>query len=100
MPWPYRLQCFDCDTQFPAQTTNYRREKCGGLLEVTFRVSRRKVPWTKTGLSAWRYRELLPVDNARLITTLAAGRTGLLLCPRLRRRLGPKTRMAKNDGVV
>src|SRR6266705_1628712 len=90
MPWPYRLQCFDCHTQFPAQTTNYRCEKCGGLLEVTFRISRRKVPWTKRGLSVWRYRELLPVDNDRFITTLAEGGTGLLHCPRLGRELGLK----------
>ncbi|TLY35520.1 MAG: threonine synthase, partial [Nitrospirae bacterium] len=98
MPWPYRLQCFDCHTQFPAQTTNYRCEKCGGLLEVTFRISRRKVPWTKRGLSVWRYRELLPVDNDRFITTLAEGGTGLLHCPRLGRELGLKRLYVKNEG--
>src|SRR5947208_16912069 len=98
MPWPYRLQCFDCHTQFPPQTTNYRCEKCGGVLEVIFRISRRKVPWTKRGLSVWRYRELLPVDNDRFITTLAEGGTVLLHCTRLGRELGLKRLYVKNEG--
>jgi len=98
MPWPHRLQCFDCHTQYPAQTTNYRCEKCGGLLEVTFRISRRKVPWTKRRLSVWRYRELLPVDNDRFITTIAEGGTGLHHCLRLGRELGLKRLYVKNEG--
>ncbi len=65
---------------------------------MIFRISRRKVPWTKRGLSVWRYRELLPVDNDRFITTLAEGGTGLLHCPRLGRELGLKRLYVKNEG--
>ncbi len=65
---------------------------------MAFRISRRKIPWTKRGLSVWRYRELLPVDNDRFITTLAEGGTGLHHCPRLGREIGLKRLYVKNEG--
>ena len=65
---------------------------------MTFRISRRKVPWTKRRLSVWRYRELLPVDNDRFITTIAEGGTGLHHCLRLGRELGLKRLYVKNEG--
>jgi len=65
---------------------------------VAFRISRRKIPWIRRGLSVWRYRELLPVDNDRFITTLAEGGTGLHHCPRLGREIGLKRLYVKNEG--
>src|SRR2546429_2647386 len=98
MPWPYHLRCFNCHTQYPTQTTNYRCEKCGGLLEVNFQISSRKTPWKKRGLSVWKYRELLPIDNDRFVTTLAEGGTGLHHCRRLGREIGLKRLSVKNEG--
>ncbi len=98
MPWPYRLRCFNCHTQYPNQTTNYRCEKCGGLLEVSFQLSGRKIPWKNRGLSVWKYRELLPVDDDRFITTLSEGGTGLHHCPRLGREIGLTRLFVKNEG--
>ncbi|HVH15506.1 MAG TPA: threonine synthase [Candidatus Angelobacter sp.] len=98
MPWPYRLRCFNCHYQYPAQTTNYRCEKCRGLLEVSFQISRRKTPWKNRSLSVWKYRELLPIDDDQFITTLAEGGTGLHHCPHLGRELGLKRLYVKNEG--
>jgi threonine synthase len=98
MPWPYRLRCFNCHNEYPAQTTNYRCEKCGGLLEVSFQISGRKTPWKNRSLSVWKYRELLPVDKDQFITTLSEGGTGLHHCPRLGREIGLKRLYVKNEG--
>src|SRR5438128_12093051 len=98
MPWPYHLRCFNCHTQYPPQTTNYRCEKCGGLLEVSFQISGRKTPWKNRGLSVWKYRELLPIDNERFVTTLAEGGTGLHRCQRLGREIGLTRLYVKNEG--
>jgi threonine synthase len=98
MPWPYRLQCFNCHTRYPTQTPNYRCKKCGGLLEVSFQIIHRKIPWKNRSLSVWKYRELLPVDNDRYITTLAEGGTGLHHCQRLGREMGLKRLYVKNEG--
>src|SRR3989442_4270994 len=98
MPWHYHLRCFNCHTQYPPQTANYRCEKCDGLLEVNFQISGRKTPWNNRGLSVWKYRELLPIDNERFVTTLAEGGTGLHHCPRLGREIGLTRLFVKNEG--
>jgi threonine synthase len=98
MPWPYHLRCFNCQTQYPIQTTNYRCEKCGGLLEVRFQISGRKTPWKNRSLSVWKYRELIPIDDDRFVTTLAEGGTGLHHCQRLGREMGLKRLFVKNEG--
>jgi threonine synthase len=98
MPWRYELRCFDCHTTYPAKTTNYRCEKCGGLFEVNFRISPRKTPWNTRALSVWKYRELLPLDDDRFVTSLGEGGTGLHRCQRLGRELGLKHLYVKNEG--
>jgi len=98
MPWPYQLRCFNCHTGYPIEKTNYQCEKCGGLLEISFKISGRKAPWKNRSLSVWKYRELLPINNDRFITTLAEGGTGLHLCQRLGREIGLKKLYVKNEG--
>lgn len=98
MPWQYRLQCFNCQTRYPARFAGYRCEKCGGLLEIRFEVYPRKIPWKSRPLSVWRYRELIPLDNDRFLTTLAEGGTGLHRCKRLGPELGLKNLYVKNEG--
>jgi threonine synthase len=98
MPWPYHLRCFNCHTRYLTQTTNYQCEKCGGLLEISFTISKRKIPWKNRNLSVWKYRESLPIDHDRFITTLAEGGTGLHRCPRLGREMGLTRLYVKNEG--
>lgn len=98
MPWPYRLRCFNCHAEYPAQTTNYSCGKCSGLLEISFKISKRETPWKHRNLSVWKYRELLPIDNDRFITTLAEGGTSLHHCPRLGREIGLRKLYVKNEG--
>jgi threonine synthase len=98
MPWRYELRCFNCNTPYPRDRTNYRCEKCAGLLEVSFHITPRKIPWKNRALSVWKYRELLPIDNDRFVTTLGEGATGLHHCVRLGRELGLRRLFVKNEG--
>ena len=97
MPWPYQLECFNCHIGYPIKKTDYRCQKCGGLLEITFEISKKKIPWRSRQLSVWKYRELLPVGE-QFITTLSEGGTGLHHCKRLGRELGLKRLYVKNEG--
>ncbi len=98
MPWPYSLRCFNCHTEYPSRTTDYVCRKCGGLLEIRFDISPRRIPWKKRMLGVWKYREILPVDNDRFVTSLAEGATGLHHCQRLGREIGLKRLYVKNEG--
>ena len=99
MPWPYALQCFNCGGEHSQQADNFRCERCGGPIEVKFELSRaRRIPWKNKSLSVWKYRELLPVNNDRYITSLGEGGTGLHRCQRLGRDIGLKKLYVKNEG--
>ena len=98
MVWRYCLQCFNCRTRYPIERTEYRCDKCGGLLEIVFDLSSKKIPWKTRPISVWRYREALPIDDDRFITTLAEGGTGLHRCKRLGRGLGLRNLYVKNEG--
>lgn len=99
MVWLYRLQCFECRTHYPVRSAGFRCEKCGGLLEVKFDLSHaRKIPWKNRPLSVWKYRELLPVDRERYITSLGEGGTGLHRSRRLGHELGLRNLYVKNEG--
>ena len=99
MPWPYILRCFSCGAKYPQRTNSYRCERCEGPLEVKFQLTRtRRIPWKNKNLSVWKYRELLPVDNDRFITSLSEGGTGLHRCQRLGREIGLKRLYVKNEG--
>ena len=98
MVWRYNLQCFNCRTRFPVERTEYRCDKCGGLLEIVFDLRSKKIPWRTRPVSVWKYREALPIDDDRFITTLAEGGTGLHRCRRLGRSIGLKNLFVKNEG--
>src|SRR5215472_15636870 len=97
MPWPHVLRCFGCHTEYPINYPDYRCQKCGGLLEVSFELSKRKISWRSRSLSVWKYRELLPVKN-QYVTTLGEGGTGLHYCPRLGREVGLRKLYVKSEG--
>lgn len=98
MPWRYSLRCFNCRTVYPPQTTDHACRKCGGLLEISFDLSSKKIPWKSRSLSVWKYREILPVDDDRFITSLNEGGTGLHHCQRLGREIGLKRLYVKSEG--
>lgn len=98
MPWPYQLRCFNCHARYPHGTLNYRCEKCEGLLEIRFHISKRRIPWKNRALSVWRYRELLPIDSDRFVTSLGEGGTGLHRLRRLAKQIGLKRVYVKNEG--
>jgi len=98
LPWPYSLKCFNCHTPYPTRTTDHSCSKCGGLLEIAFDISSRRIPWRNRSLGVWKYREILPVDDDRYITSLDEGGTGLHHCGRLGREIGLKKLYVKNEG--
>ncbi len=98
MAWHYRLRCFNCHTEYLPQTTNHACRKCGGLLEISFDISSKKIPWKNRSPGVWKYREILPLDDDRFITSLYEGGTGLHHCQRLGRELGLKNLYVKNEG--
>src|SRR5262249_23251623 len=48
----------------------------------------------------WRYRELLPLDDDKALTTLGEGMTPLLPCPRLGAKLGLKHLLIKDESTL
>jgi threonine synthase len=48
----------------------------------------------------WRYRELLPLDDDKSLTTLGEGMTPLLPCPRLAAALGLKNLTIKDESLL
>src|SRR5690242_3343046 len=97
--WPYKLQCFNCQTVFPGEDAGFRCKTCGGLLEARFDLVGKKAPeWSGRQMGVWRYRELLPIERDGSIVSLAEGGTGLHHCKRLGRKLGFKKLYVKNEG--
>jgi threonine synthase len=98
VPWRYSLRCFNCHTRYLARTTDYVCRQCRGLLEIRFDLSSRRIPWKNRSLGVWKYREILPLDDDRFITSLNEGGTGLHHCQRLGREIGLKKLYVKNEG--
>ena len=97
--WSYRLQCFECNREFPTNETGFRCKSCDGLLEAKFELTGRKPPnWGGRDLSVWKYRELLPIEKVESVVSLAEGGTGLHRCKRLGPKLGLKNLFVKNEG--
>ena len=79
-------------------SNSFHCEKCGGLFEVRYDLSRVEPNWAKGPLSVWRYRELLPIDDEKKIISMGEGGTGLHHCQRLGRKIGVKSLYVKNEG--
>jgi threonine synthase len=98
VPWPYILRCYSCHTKYPENTIDLACERCGDLLEISFDTSSKKIPWKNRSNAVWKYREILPVDHDRFITSLNEGGTGLHHCQRLGREIGLTKLYVKNEG--
>jgi threonine synthase len=94
----YWLQCFDCQSKQQGEYTSFRCEKCGGLLEVKFKLTIKRPNWKNRSLSVWKYKELLPIDHQESIVSLGEGGTGLHHCKKLGKKLGLKNLYVKNEG--
>jgi len=73
----YCLRCISCDARFPADDIIYTCPDCGGLLEVSFELSRVDARRLKRPgpLSVHKYSELLPLEKEPV--TLDEGGTPL-----------------------
>jgi threonine synthase len=102
MSFVQALQCKECKQQYPKEALHVC-EHCFGPLEVAYdyaaigralsRVAIEKRPHT-----LWRYRELLPIDEAPTVG-LQTGFTPLIRARRLGEALGHSDLWVKNDAV-
>jgi threonine synthase len=96
------LRCRECGRQYPAEALHVC-DFCFGPLEVDYDYERLAASLTRASIEAgprtiWRYRDLLPVDDASPVD-LGAGFTPLVRADRLAAELGLGELWIKNDTV-
>jgi threonine synthase len=96
-------ECINCGTRYPIDEVIYFCRKCGDILEIKLDYDMatdllKKSGWRKTPLSVWRYRDLMPINDASKVVTLNEGGTGLHQCKRLGKALGISQLYVKNEG--
>src|SRR5579872_7506876 len=96
------LRCRECGRQYPAEALHVC-DFCFGPLEVDYDYERLAATLTRESIEAgprtiWRYRDLLPVDDASPVD-LGAGFTPLVRADRLAAELGLGELWIKNDTV-
>ena len=82
------LECANCRTNYEAQTLQNLCIECGKPLLVRYDLEQAGETLTKDSLknredNLWRYREVLPVENAENIVSFGEGWTPLLKAERL-----------------
>lgn len=99
-------RCADCGARQDYEPQPYRCRRCGdGILDVVWDDARLSRIVTRETLAArpergiWRYRDLLPVENASHWPQLEIGGTPLYPVPALRRYLGFEALHVKDDGT-
>ena len=108
------LACFEsaCRAKFALSEVLYNCPRCGGLLEVDYEWSEANTaPWKELWRErrmdntpieqsgVWRYRELLPFDDAQSeIVTLREGNTPILEAPRAAKYAGLDRILFKHQG--
>ena len=102
MSYAKALKCRECGRHYPKEAL-YVCEFCFGQLEVDYDYDAIKEVLTreeiqKRGRNIWRYRELLPVDNAPTVGP-NAGFTPLVRADNLAKELGVKELYVKDDSV-
>lgn len=97
-------KCVKCGKIYEA-TPNLTNCACGGILDIVYDYDYIKTVLTKDKLaqrrdnSMWRYRELLPVEDATEAPPLRVGWSPLYQADRLASQLGIKALYVKDDGV-
>jgi len=95
------LRCRECGKEYPP-TFRYVCEECFGPLEVVYDYSSVHLEpnaFAERPRTIWRYRELLPIDEASQIIDLGVGYTPLRRATRLGSILGVKELHVKDDTV-
>ena len=94
------LECRECKKRYGTEF-RYVCDECFGPLDVRYEGLPRLGPETFEGREQtyWRYRELLPVEDASNIISIGAGMTPLIKADALAERLGLRNVYIKNDSV-
>jgi threonine synthase len=97
------LRCRECQAEYPLQATHVC-EVCFGPLDVAYDydairrvVSRERIQAGPP--SMWRYRDLLPLEDAAPVVSLGEGFTPLVKADRLGAELGLRNLYIKNDSM-
>jgi threonine synthase len=95
------LKCRECGKEYPPIKI-HACERCFGPLEVVYDINSMNIDKhiiEERDKTLWRYRELLPLEDAAKIIDLGAGFTPLHRCERLAEALGLRRLYIKNDTV-
>jgi len=97
------LRCRECGTEYAMQATHVC-EMCFGPLDVVYDAAALKKLVTRRRIeegpkSMWRYRDLLPVEDASPVVSLGEGFTPLTKAERLGAELGLRNLYLKNDSM-
>ena len=98
------FRCFDCARNHLPREVEYVCPACGGNLDVLYDYERVGSQLTRASLAddrdhtMWRYRALLPIDEASTVPPLTVGWTPIYDCPRLARQFGVTQLLIKDDG--
>ncbi|HEV8159251.1 MAG TPA: threonine synthase [Pyrinomonadaceae bacterium] len=96
------LECANCHANYEARTLQNLCVKCGKPLLVRYDLTKAGETLTKDSLknredNLWRYREVLPVENAENIVSFGEGWTPLLKAQRLAETLPIKLNLFIKD---
>jgi threonine synthase len=99
-----RLECPKCNTTYESQQ-RIQLCRCGSPLLVRYDLKKLKRAFRKKALvsrreNLWRYRELLPINNAENIVSLGEGMTPLIHLKNSGPRLGVNHLYLKDEGLI
>ncbi len=103
MSFVTHLECSLCGKPFERGRV-WNLCECGGPLLVRYDLARARTEWSREQVAAgpnslWRYRAILPVDDARNIVSLGEGMTPLLPLPRLAAQVKATDVWMKDEGL-
>jgi threonine synthase len=98
------FKCLECAHTFRVGEIKYDCPECGGNLDVRYDYEKIAAQFSQASLAAdrnftiWRYRPLLPIDDASSVPPLSVGWTPLYDAPRLADEFGVRQVLVKDDG--
>jgi threonine synthase len=97
----YEVECIRCGARYSKDEIIYTCRKCGGLLDILYDYSKVAAEQivAAQGEGVWKYRVLLPFDEAVQPITIQEGNTPLYRCDRLAAFMGIKHLWVKHEGL-